>query len=236
MLYWILVLLLLVGGCGDSDAVIKEKADKAFANKDYAVALGLYRKLAENGDGESQVKLGVLHAAGWGTSKNMNEAVAWYTRAAEQGNKSALNNLANAYKYGWEGAPPNYPEAIKWYEKCVANSGCFVEFGDMYEHGIGMAVDYVEATRLYQEGANLVLTEPVKVNDVRLFEKSAAEFHLADMYLNGHGVETNCEEAKRLLLLAASRNTTFSQMAKDKLEVITQRCFGDTAPRAMGHY
>jgi TPR repeat protein len=219
----------LVAGCGDSDAVIKEKADKAFANRDYVAALGLYRKLADGGDAGSQVMVGVLYSAGWGTTRNMNEAVAWYIKAAEQGNKSALSNLANAYKYGWEGGAPNYPEAIHWYEKCVANSGCFVEFGEMYEHGIGMTVDYGEAVRLYTEGANQELTEPVIVNDARLYEKSAAEFHLADMYLTGRGVEANCEEAKRLLLLAAGRNTTIAQMAKNKLEVISWRCFSDTS-------
>lgn len=250
MSYWILVLLLLVSGCGDSgEAVMKmadkgcgdsgeavkemadkgcgdsdqaviKMADKAYANEDYVAALELYRKLAEKGDARSQNALGILYSMGRGTTKNKNEAVAWYIKAAEQGNESALNNLANSYKYGWDGVSPNYPEAIEWYKKCIAiaNSLCFVEFGDMYERGLGLEVDYVEAARLYRMGADQVLTEPVRSNDARLIEISSAEVRLADMYIKGLGVQQDCQEADRLLSSAASRNTIFSQSAKEKLQ------------------
>ncbi len=50
---------------------------------------------------------------GEGVEKNLNEAVKWYTQAAEAGNSGAQFNLGNCYKRG-EGCQQDYPIAFKW--------------------------------------------------------------------------------------------------------------------------
>jgi hypothetical protein len=231
---WILLFLLLSAGCGDSDRTIREKADKAYANKDYVTALGLYSKLANKGDAGAQTKVGIFYSAGWGVEKNGKEAVMWWTKAAEQGEVGALNNVANAYKYGKDDNPPDYGEAIKWYEKCVAHSACFVEYGDMYETGLGVQADQVEAARLYKLGADIELTDS-RINSAQVSMKADAEVHLARMYANGRGVQRDCAEATRLMTLAAGRNTISSEIAKNKLrESMFRRGFGETPCPGMG--
>jgi len=213
----IIVLSLLISGCGDSNEVILKKADKAYSSKDYATAATLYSKLAKNGNAKAQAKLGVLYAMGWGVEKNGKEAVSWYAKAAEQGEVDALNNVANAYKYGRAGAPMDYAEAIKWYEKCVAHSACYYEFGDMYEMGLGMQEDQVEAARLYKLGATHI-ENPKSTGEIT--EKEQSEIRLARMYANGWGVQKDCGEAVRLMTLAANRHPygSNSNIARRKLE------------------
>ena len=212
---WIILFLLLVSGCGDSDDVIRKKAFKAVEARDYVTAVELFTKLAKKGDAIAQVNLGVMYKTGRGVEINGKEAVMWWSKAAEQGNLSALNNVANAYKYGKDGVSQDYLEAIKWYEKCVAqpHSFCFVEFGDMYELGLGVQEDQVKAARLYQMGA-----DQEGINQGEVEGKAQAEVHLARMYANGWGVQVDCEKAVRLMTLAANSHTVSSDIARNLLK------------------
>lgn len=214
---WVILFLLLCAGCGDSDEAIKKKAHKAFEIKDYATALDLYIKLAKKGDSGAQSNLGLMYHRGWGVEKNGKEAVMWWSKAAEQGEVNALNNVANAYKYGRDGVPQDYFEAIKWYEKCVAHSACFVEFGDMYERSLGVQGNQMEAVRLYTMGANQEIKFPHNPLQMEVVSKADAEMHLARMYASGLGVQKNCTEAKRLMALAANSNTIISDIARREL-------------------
>lgn len=57
--------------------------------------------------------LGVLYACGWGVEKDQNEALRWYRKAAEQGDRRAQYNLAVAYFEG-DGVPVDYTTAYFW--------------------------------------------------------------------------------------------------------------------------
>jgi hypothetical protein len=57
--------------------------------------------------------LGVLYARGWGVEKDQNEALQWYRKAAEQGDRRAQYNLASAYFEG-DGVPVDYATAYFW--------------------------------------------------------------------------------------------------------------------------
>jgi TPR repeat protein len=225
---WIVLILFLIAGCGDSNDVIRKKAHHAYKTKDYVTALELYTKLAKKGDVSAQLNLGFMYNMGLGVEKNGKEAVVWWTKAAEQGNMSALNNLANSYKYGKDSIPQDYVEAIKWYKKCIGqpDSICFVEFGDMYELGLGVQENQVEAVRLYHMGANQGGESQNKMES-----KAQAEVHLARMYANGWGVQMDCEKAVRLMTLAANSHTISSDIAKNLLENST--CPGEA--RSIGH-
>lgn len=214
----VISVLLLIAGCGDSDDVIRKKAYTALSvDKDYATALKLYSKLANKGDALSQSQLGHMYSRGLGVNEDGKEAVAWWAKAAEQGNLSALSNVANAYKYGGSGVAQDYIEAIKWYEKCIAHSACFVELGDMHELGLGVQENPVEAARLYKLGASQEIKNPHSQLQMEVISKADSEMHLAQMYARGLGVQKDCAEAKRLMTLAANSNTVISEMASMKL-------------------
>lgn len=57
--------------------------------------------------------LGVLYACGWGIAKDQVEALRWYRRAAEQGDRRAQYNLATTYFEG-DGVPVDYATAYFW--------------------------------------------------------------------------------------------------------------------------
>jgi len=63
----------------------KKEADAAYRNKDYATAFKHYQKLADEGDAEASMKLGIMYEGGIGTEKDSAAAHAYYRKAAEGG-------------------------------------------------------------------------------------------------------------------------------------------------------
>lgn len=66
--------------------------------------------------------LGVLYASGWGVEKDQNEALLWYRKAAENGDKRAQYNLAAAYFEG-DGVPVDYATAYFWLKLSEMENG-----------------------------------------------------------------------------------------------------------------
>ena len=64
------------------------EGQRAFNAGDYAKALELWQKLAQDGQPEAQVFVGLAYANGWGVKKNLEEASNWYMRAAENNSPS----------------------------------------------------------------------------------------------------------------------------------------------------
>ena len=65
---------------------------------------------------DAQYNLGVSYDYGEGVTKDPQEAVKWYRKAAEQGNADAQCNLGYCYEMGY-GVAKNSQEAVKWYGK-----------------------------------------------------------------------------------------------------------------------
>jgi TPR repeat protein len=73
-------------------------AELALASGDYAQALKLYRAAGEEGDPSAQVVLGFMYwygeeHYGQAVHADVNTAVDWFARAAEQGNMAAASML-----------------------------------------------------------------------------------------------------------------------------------------------
>lgn len=224
---WLIFLLCVTcAACVDSDTTIRKKAEQAYAKKDYATALTLYVKLAKRGDVTAQVQVGVLHYMGWGTEKNQKEASAWYKKAAEQGNPTAMNNLAGLLSKGAEGVPQDMPEAIRWYEKCNERSACFATLGYIYVMGGGgVQVNYAEAARLFTLGANREIRIPGNIIEIE--DKARSQMGLAYLHEERRGVQQDCKVVQRLLILASSStSTTMSDLAKRRLNETSRPCGG----------
>lgn len=63
-------------------------------------AVSYYRKSAEQGDADGQFGYGSMLASGEGIKRNPEEGRQWITRAADQGHRLAINELALAYLTG----------------------------------------------------------------------------------------------------------------------------------------
>ena len=83
------------------------------------------------------------------------EAVKWYRKSAEQGNRSAQNNLGNRY-YNGEGVTKDYVEAAKWYRKAAEQGQQYGQYnlGWCYQYGQGVTKDLSEAKKWYQKAAD----------------------------------------------------------------------------------
>jgi uncharacterized protein len=118
----------------------------AYDRSDYATAYREFLPLAQQGDAEAQLYLGMLYQEGNGIPQDYAEAAKWYRRAAEQGKVLAQWALAALYNDG-HGVPQDYTEAANWYRK-AADQGCFpcqFNLGLMYAKGQGVPQDYVLA-------------------------------------------------------------------------------------------
>ncbi|WP_431856917.1 tetratricopeptide repeat protein [Azospirillum sp.] len=92
------------------------------------------------------------HQAGHGTpAKTLPEL----TRAAEQNDAVAQNNLAVMYATG-SGVKQDYGQAAKWYEKAAEQGYAIAQYNlaAMYEHGMGVSRDLRAASIWYQLAAD----------------------------------------------------------------------------------
>jgi hypothetical protein len=95
------------------------EATAAASRGDYASAIRLWRRFADQGDGISQYNLGQMYEAGQGVTRDFAEAAEWYRRAAEHGIPHARLSLGVAYALG-RGVPQDFLQAHKWLNLAVA--------------------------------------------------------------------------------------------------------------------
>ena len=72
------------------------------------------RKLADEGDPESQNKIGWMYDQGIVFQEDNKEAFKWYLKSANQGFQQAKVNVGVMYELGF-GVSQNLEEAEKWY-------------------------------------------------------------------------------------------------------------------------
>ena len=102
--------------------------------------------LAEKGNTEAQVYLGVTYELGKGVSQDYQLAVKWYKRVAEQGHANAQYYLGGMYLSG-QGVPQDYQLAVKWYRRSAqqGNAPAQLGLGFRYASGKGVPQDFVLA-------------------------------------------------------------------------------------------
>ena len=127
-----------------------DEATAAFDKRDYTTALKELKPLAAKGDPRSQYAMGVMAENGFGMPKDLQQAAAWYRKAAEQGNTDAQFNLGAMYEHG-VGMPVNYAQAARWYRPAAESSDidALSNLGVLYATGRGVPQDKVLALALY---------------------------------------------------------------------------------------
>ncbi len=169
-----------------------------------------------------------------GDSKEQQEAVVLFRKAADAGHPEGIGRLARAYRLG-HGIERDYAMALKLYEKSIAAgySAGKVGLGHMYRHGAGVEKDEIRACELYRSAAEQRVpggmyyyghcfeygfggTRPDPEEAVRWYRKALdtdkdycyAYIGLARLYTRGVGVEKNLEEAAKIYKSGAERGCT----------------------------
>jgi hypothetical protein len=156
----------------------------------FATAYENWLPLAEAGNPDAQLALGILYENGRGVARDDRQAADWYTKAAEAGHPGAQFNLGNMYKQG-RGVPEDPALAVLWWTLAADKGlpGAMLNLGVAYHLGEGVARDSVRAFELFTAAA---------ASDIPL-----AQFSAGYAYEFGIGTEPDLDEARRLYELAA---------------------------------
>ena len=151
--------------------------------ENYEKALRCFIKALDFGNARAMEEIGYMYEYGFGVSQNIDEAIKWFRRSAESGNKDAMHKLA-ALIFEHKG---DETAAFEWLLK--------YSDGDNWQaksHLAGFYCSYVKdaqkAFALYKEA-----------------EDNGADCHyvLGEMYLDGIGTEKNVRKAIKYFEKAA---------------------------------
>ena len=112
----ILGFFLFVIGCANIGLLEGIAAQKS-GNFDTAIIE--FRRAAEKGSAEGQLRLSDMYYLGEGVHQDYKESAFWRRKAAEQGLAQAQYNLGLMYKHG-AGVPQNINQAATWLGKAAA--------------------------------------------------------------------------------------------------------------------
>ena len=124
---------------------------------------------------------------------NFEEAVKWYSAAADLGNGEAMCRIGSAYKYG-AGVEQDMNKAILFCKKAIATDGnadALLDLGLCYLKGEGVPLNYDHGFFLMERSAKQ--------------GNMAAQYNMGVLYRTGRGVDANMEEALRWYRLSAAQ-------------------------------
>ena len=191
-------------------------------------------KLAEDGNVDAQYCLGGCYYYGKGIAKDIDEAIMWWSKAAEQGDEGAIEmlkqlgasgysaelvekaeggdvnaqyNLAHCYWLG-DGVAQDVEEAVKWLRKGAeqGHAESQQQLGHCYYDGKGVTQDYTEAVKWWSKAAEQ--------------GNGNAQFNLGSSYRDGVGVAKDLDEAEKWFSKAADQEVMNAyQCMKDVQEL-----------------
>jgi TPR repeat protein len=149
-----------------------ESGKEAYQRGNYHAAREELLPLAEAGDADAQVYLGLMHATGRGVDKDQQAAARWYRLAADQGQADGQFNLGLMYAKG-QGVPLNYAAAVHLYKQAAeqGHAGARLNLGVCYSRGYGVLRDEQLAADWFRQAAEQ--------------DNAAAQFNLGLMYAMG---------------------------------------------------
>lgn len=116
-----------------------EDGSAAYMRGDYGTALKKLKPLAEQGDADAQLWMGVMYKDGLGVSQDFETALRWLSLAAEQEDAYAQYNLGEMHAMGI-GVPQNHEIAAHWFglaaEQGMARAQFHLGLLNAYGHGV----------------------------------------------------------------------------------------------------
>jgi len=201
---------------------------------DYSESFRWYLRGAQLGDPQAQAQVSTLYNKGLGIDQDYQKSFYWAERAHQGGDELGALQLALIYSEGI-GIEQDAGMAIDLYtEMAVSGSELaavesMFRLGEIYQYGLGIDVDYIEAAKWHEMAANkgnansqnelgLLYGEGYGVRqDSRVaiywLKKAASQGHamaqsnLGTIYLKGYGVEKNLEEALHWFTLSLDQGS-----------------------------
>jgi TPR repeat protein/serine/threonine protein kinase len=206
-------------------------------------------RLAEAGDPEAEVQLGIMYARGRGVAHDESQAANWYKSAVTRGDPVAANRLAGYYM----NRPDDHDreQAVRLY-RLAADMGLPIaqyNLGDAYRRGAGVKRNEATAVQWYSRAAAAELPDAllalgllytrggagVPQNDAeaaRWYARAAeryrsaaihgdarAQYYLGQLYHRGLGVAADKIEAARWYRKAANQGHQDASKALEQLKV-----------------
>ena len=219
-------------GKGNNNMTVEEMV--TLINSDNKKGLETVRGIANSGNADAQLLVGIMYQMGVGGEEHQADAAYYFRMAAEQGIASAQTNLGKCYLSG-DGVPEDNNKAFEWFEKAAKQGDAEGQFqlGRCYEEGWG--TDKIEnlAYQYYSKSANQGYANAqiqvgfcyldgigVSANDSGAFEwfKKAAEqdnpdgqYFLGVCYSEGAGVTKDSYEAVKWYKKAAEQGIAAAQ-------------------------
>jgi hypothetical protein len=102
---------------------------------------------ANGGDAAAQVAVGESYQVGKGVPKDLQQAAAWYQKAADKKDIAGELHLAALYRDGGKGFARDMAQAAEWYRRAADQGEVEAQatMGTLYSMGQGVQVNYVEA-------------------------------------------------------------------------------------------
>ena len=182
---------------------------------------------AQRGEVGAQCALAARYATGGRVAKDLAAALAWYLKAAEQGDAKAQWNAAALYAQGGggDGSQRDAEQAALWCDKAATQGFAPAQamLGVMYAQGEGVVRDAAKAKEMLEKAArqddveakyNLaVMFEEGEDKDLNLAESwlsqaaeqglPAAQERLGLMFATGKPMQRNMVEAHKWFLVAS---------------------------------
>ncbi len=228
-----LVILLALVCMSTQSLADNSDAISCFNNRNFICSLELFESRALKGDRIAQFYAALQYERGLGAERDYNQAVRFYTLAAEQGLMEAANNLAVIYEEGYLGSP-NIDHALAWYRVAAENDDASAQYNlalllflqpeaDKRKEGMRWLVASAKASDIQaqQKLGEVFLNGDLVARDIKRATKwlrkaanagaMSSQLFLARMFLNGEGVEKNIAEAIDWYKLAAEQNSVSAQ-------------------------
>jgi TPR repeat protein/dienelactone hydrolase len=182
------------GWTGDMVALGRAYRYPGRLEHDDAVAGRLFQLAAQREHPQAMWELAVMHREGAGVARNLDAAVSLLRSAAGAGYPPAINSMGVWARDGI-GQPRNDAEAVRWFRASadLLHDYALDNLGRMYWQGRGgLAVDRVEAVRLYRASAYR--------------GNPWGRLHLAEALEKGEGIERNVAQALDLYRAVAAQD------------------------------
>ena len=206
---------------------------KEGATKDINLAIKYWLQAAEHGHHVAQYYVAWAYEYGQGVVSDEKQALFWYRKSAEKGNRDAKRAIGNFYYYGKAGLTKDYAEAVKWYQIAADDGNRYAQFdlGWAYEYGQGIEKDLHLALQWYQKSAaqgyaaaqhkigqayqygSFGLIKDI-TQAILWYQKAAAQnnrsaqYALGLCYQQGTGVQKDLQKATQYFYLAAMQGDT----------------------------
>ncbi len=162
-----------------------EAGKTAAASGDHKVAAKEWRVSGEKGDVGSQMALGYLYQKGLGVEHDYSQAVAWWERAAKQGNLEAMRLIARAYLQSGPGLKQDVTKGLAWYRKAADANDMMAQL-DLAQIQLKFANDETDLKSAFYW-----------LNRAAAQGSAAAMKNLAVMHDKGIGTPVNADEAQK---------------------------------------